>query len=149
MRCISHRPWQKLGFLWTVSMEQVDLTLLKLLEFCDLQVFFFFLTCKTMQFMLRLLAAINFVVISKQQALNEKKKKRNSMMVQLLGLHASTKEAWVRCLVRELVLQTQEKTKNKNNRPWISPVLILPTSSSLFEPFHFHHSLCRENIALR
>ena len=53
-------------------MDQVDLASLKLLELCDLQVFFFNLTT---QFMLRLLAAINFVVISKQQALNGEKKK--------------------------------------------------------------------------
>ena len=72
MRCMFHRTRPKLGFLWTVSMDQVDLASLKLLELCDLQVFFFNLTT---QFMLRLLAAINFVVISKQQALNGEKKK--------------------------------------------------------------------------
>lgn len=65
------------------------------------------------------------------------------MMVQLLGLHTSITGGPGSMPSQELILQTQGKKKNRR----VSHVLILPTSTSLFEPFPFPLIL-KENITL-
>ena len=70
------------------------------------------------------------------------------MMVQLLGLHAST-TGGLGSMPSQGTNPANSGKDKKKNRPQVSHMLILPTSSSLFEPFHFHSQSLMENIALR
>lgn len=71
------------------------------------------------------------------------------MMVQLLGLHTSITGGPGSMPSQGTNPANSGKKKENKNGPRVSHVLILPTSTSLFEPFPFHSQSLKENITLR